>query len=231
MASSTDVYEITQKTIFSWSGGKDSALALFMLIRSKDITPITLLTTLTEEYGRVSMHGVRQSLLDEQARSLGFSVEKVFIKAGESSDEYENKMRYALQKYRAMGISMVAFGDIFLEELKKYRQGKLSSLGMKALFPLWKKDTKKLAMEFIDLGFKAVVTCVDSKVLDKEFAGRDFDKKFVSELPENVDPCAENGEFHSFVYDGPIFKKPVPYTKGKVILRDNRFYFCDLLPV
>ena len=140
-------------------------------------------------------------------------------------------MRNALLRYQAQGVSLVAFGDIFLEDLRRYREENLLKIGLKGIFPLWRRDTATLAHTFIDLGFKAVISCVDSKYLDKSFAGRVFDKQFLSELPFGVDPCGENGEFHSFVYGGPTFKSEIPYEKGEVILRDNRFYYCDLLPI
>ena len=140
-------------------------------------------------------------------------------------------MRSALEKYKIADTSSVVFGDIFLEDVRKYREEKLSTIGMKAIFPLWKGDTAELARTFVDLGFKSITTCVDSKFLGKRFVGRAFDERFLSELPPTVDPCGENGEFHSFVYDGPIFQKQVPYTKGEVVLRDKRFYYCDLMPV
>ncbi|UCE75050.1 MAG: hypothetical protein JSV56_04930 [Methanomassiliicoccales archaeon] len=139
-------------------------------------------------------------------------------------------MRNVLEKYRKSGVSRVAFGDIFLEEVRRYREENLSKIKMKGLFPLWGKDTTKLAHSFIDMGFKAIVTCVDSNFLDGSFVGRDYDLQFLSELPKSVDPCGENGEFHSFVYNGPIFKKGISITRGDIVLRENRFYFCDLIP-
>jgi uncharacterized protein (TIGR00290 family) len=138
-------------------------------------------------------------------------------------------MRAVLEKYKEAGVTTVAFGDIFLEDLRRYREDNLANLGMKGIFPIWKKDSTELAHAFIDQGFRAVITCVDSQVLNKSFVGREFDKKFLGDLPPTVDPCGENGEFHSFVYDGPIFKKRIAYTKGDIVLRDNRFYYCDIL--
>jgi uncharacterized protein (TIGR00290 family) len=216
--------------LFTWSGGKDSALALFELRRNPDCTISSLLTTITEDYDRISMHGVRSILLARQAESLGLAIDTISIPSNSSNEEYEAKLREKLQGYHEQGVRTVAFGDIFLEDLKKYREEKLSAIGMQALFPLWKRDTLELSHTFLDLGFKAVITCVDSQVLDRKFAGRLFDEHFLAELPSNVDPCGENGEFHSFVFDGPIFRKRIDYTVGEVVLRDNRFYFCDLLP-
>ncbi len=219
-----------EKVLFAWSGGKDSAMALYELKKNRDYEISALLTTITEDYDRISMHGVRKILLEQQAESLGLPLEKIYITKRSSNEEYEAKMRDALTRYQGMGVSSVAFGDIFLEDLKKYREDNLLKISMKGIFPIWKRNSTELAHTFIDLGFKAVITCIDSKVLDKTFAGRTFDKQFLSELPPNVDPCGENGEFHSFVYDGPIFSKRILCEKGEVVLRDNRYYFCDLIP-
>ena len=222
---------MAEKVPFTWSGGKDSVLALYELQITDDYEVAALLTTLTQDYNRISMHGVRSILLERQANSLGVPIEKVYISKNSSNEEYEASMREVLQKYLTFGVSSVVFGDIFLDDLRKYREDNLSKIGMKAVFPIWKRDTTELAHEFIDLGFKAVITCVDSNVLDKIFIGRLFDEQFLSELPANVDPCGENGEFHSFVYDGPIFQKKVSYAKGEVVLRDSRFWYCDLIPI
>jgi uncharacterized protein (TIGR00290 family) len=218
-----------EKVLFTWSGGKDSVLALYELQRGNDHEVVSLLTTLTEDYDRISMHGVRSILLQQQAHSLGLPIEKVYISKNCSNDEYEAKMRVVLQKYLTAGVSSVVFGDIFLEDLRKYREDNLSKIGMEAIFPIWKRDTVELARGFIELGFKAIITCVDSNVLGKAFTGRLYDHQFLSELPSTVDPCGENGEFHSFVYDGPIFQKRVLYTKGEIVFRDNRYWYCDLM--
>ena len=220
-----------EKTLFTWSGGKDSALALSEMLRSEKYDIVALVTTITADYDRVSMHGVRRVLLEEQAASLGFPLEEVFLSKDTSMENYGLKMRQMLEKYRDAGVSTVAFGDIFLEDVRKYREDNLLKIGMKAVFPLWKKDTRVLAHSFIKSGFKAIVTCVDSTVLDKTFVGKKFDTRFLSSLPSSVDPCGENGEFHSFVFDGPIFHTPIRFTKGEIVLRDNRFYYCDLLPI
>ena len=221
---------MVERAIVSWSGGKDSALALREIQRSGDYEVAGLLTTVTEEYDRISMHGVRRVLLEEQADSLGFPLEVVFVSRKDSDEEYGSKMRKALSEYLASGVSSVVFGDIFLEDVRKYREENLSRVGMRAVFPNWKRDTRKLAEAFIDLGFEAIVTCVDSKVLDKRFAGRVFDEQFVSELPSGVDPCGENGEFHSFVYNGPTLRRRIEFNVGRVVLRNGRFYYCDLIP-
>ena len=221
---------MSEKILFTWSGGKDSAMALYELKRNKDYEVAALFTTITEDYQRVSMHGVRDILLEEQAQSLDFALEKIYITKNSANEEFEARMKDKLMKYRRQGISLVAFGDIFLEDLRKYREENLARIGMNGIFPIWKRDTAELAHSFIDLGFKAIITCVDSKFLEKSFIGRIFDRQFLSELPSGVDPCGENGEFHSFVYDGPIFQKEIAYEKGEIVLRDNRFYYCDLIP-
>ena len=220
-----------EKVIFSWSGGKDSALALYELQKTKSYEIVALLTTITQDYDRISMHGVRTILLEMQAQSLGLPLEKVFITKDTTNEQYERKMWDVITKYPAAGISSVVFGDIFLEDLRKYREDNLSKIGMKGIFPIWKRNTAELAQEFIDSMFKAVITCIDSNLLDKKFIGRTFDEHFLSKLPSTIDPCGENGEFHSFVYDGPIFRQKISHTTGKVVLRENRFYFCDLLPL
>jgi uncharacterized protein (TIGR00290 family) len=218
-----------EKVLLSWSGGKDSAMALYEIQRAKKYEISGLLTTVTEDYDRISMHGVRSVLLQQQAQSLGFPLEKLFIPRETSNEEYESKLEIALTRFQQDGISLVVFGDIFLEGIRKYREEKLAKIGMTGLFPLWEKRSADLAHAFIDLGFKAVVTCVDPKVLDKAFVGRLIDERFLAELPANVDPSGENGEFHSFVFEGPIFKERIPCTVGEVVLRGS-FYFCDLLP-
>lgn len=219
-----------EKVLFSWSGGKDSALALYELQKSKNYKTTALLTTITEEYDRISMHGVRVNLLEIQAESIGLPLEKILINKDTTDKQYENKMRQVLAKYLAAGITSVVFGDIFLEELRKYRENNLKKIGMKGIFPIWKTNTKSLAHNFIESGFKAVITCIDTQRLDKIFVGMTFDNKFLLKLPPNVDPCGENGEFHSFVYDGPIFKYRIQHTTGKIVSREKRFYYCDLLP-
>ena len=222
---------MAEKVLFSWSGGKDSAIALYEIQKSKSYEILALLTTITEDYDRVSMHGLRRSLLERQANSLGISLEKVFITKDASNEEYESKMKEALLRYKNAGVHSVVFGDIFLQDVRKYREENLSKIGMNGVFPIWRRNTTALAHTFIDLGFKAVTICIDSNVLDKRFAARDFDKQFLSQLPPTVDPCGENGEFHSFVYDGPIFKENILFKKGEIVLRDNRFYYCDLIPI
>jgi len=219
------------KILFSWSGGKDGALALHSIKNNKHFEIAALLTTITADYDRISMHGVRRNLLEKQAESIGILLEKVIITKNAGNEEYEENIKAVLLRYKKEGVTSVVFGDIFLEDLKKYRENNLAGIGMKGIFPLWKQDSYILGKEFIDLNFKAIITCVDGKQLDGKFCGREYDNVFLSELPRNVDPCGENGEFHSFVYAGPIFKNEVPFTKGEIVLRDGQFYFCDLLPV
>jgi len=220
-----------KKIIVSWSGGKDSALALYNIVKDEKFEVSALLTVITEDYDRVSMHGIRRIMLEKQVEYLGYFLEKILIPKNASDKEYKSQMVSTLQKYLLHGIRSIIFGDIFLEDVKKYREENLSKIDMTALFPLWKKDTFQLAKEFIKLGFKSVITCVDSKSLSKEFVGRMFDKKFLSALPSNVDPMGENGEFHSYVFDGPLFKRRVKFELGDIVLRDGRFYFCDLIPL
>jgi uncharacterized protein (TIGR00290 family) len=220
-----------EKVIVAWSGGKDSALALYEVLNSDSYDVLELLTTVTKDYDRISIHGVRRVLLEQQAKALRIPLEEMFITKGASDAEYESELLKTLKRHRDNGVFSVVFGDIFLEDVRKYRKRILEKVGMNGIFPLWKKDTKDLARTFINLGFKAIITSIDSNVLGKSFAGREYDEKFLSDLPANVDPCGENGEFHSFVYDGPLFCERIGFKKGEIVLRDNRFYYCDLLPV
>ena len=218
-----------KKVIYSWSGGKDSAMALYELLKDSTYEAVSLLTVVTKDYGRISMHGVREELLELQAASLGLNLEKVFISKDSGNKEYELCMKETLMRYKKIGVEAVAFGDIFLEDLKRYREERLKEVGLEAIFPIWKRDGRELANTFIELGFKAIITCVDSKMLDGRFCGRLFDRQFLSELPSGVNPCGENGEFHSFVYDGPIFRNPIQYELGETVLRDQRYYYTDIL--
>lgn len=219
-----------EKVLFAWSSGKDSARSFFELKQDAKYEISGLMTTVTEGYERISMHGVRIALLEQQAEAMDMSLEKVYIPIGSSNESYETAMKNCLSAHKAQGVSAVAFGDLFLEDLKNYREKRLSEIGMKAVFPLWKRDTKELARSFVRLGFKAIVTCVDSQALDGSFAGRLYDEQFLEDLPGSVDPCGENGEFHTFVYEGPIFKRPVLLERGGVVVRENRFYFCEIIP-
>jgi uncharacterized protein (TIGR00290 family) len=219
-----------EKVIAAWSGGKDSALALYEVLNSGSYEVLELLTTVTKDYDRISIHGVRRVLLEQQAKALRIPLQEMFITKGASDAAYEGELLKVLERHRDNGVFSVVFGDIFLEDVRKYRWQILEKVGMNGIFPLWKKDTKDLARTFINLGFKAIITLIDSNVLGKSFAGREYDEKFLSDLPANVDPCGENGEFHSFVYDGPIFHESVSFKKGEIVLRENRFYYCDLRP-
>lgn len=230
--------------LFCWSGGKDSALCLHKVLQEKEYAVKYLLTTVNEEFKRISMHGVREELLEEQAASLGIPLVKIYVSEGTNS-EYEKKMESALLKFKRDGINHVIFGDIFLEDLRMYRERHLGKIGMKGVFPLWKQDTRTLLAEFISHKFKAITCCADNSCLGEEWAGRIIDEKFISELPANADPCGENGEYHTFCFDGPIFKHPIKIKTGERIYKPleiemkddgihspshiNGFWFCDLL--
>ena len=219
-----------EKVLLSWSGGKDSAMALLTLQKAGTYEVVALLTTVTQGYDRISIHGVRRTLLERQAAALNLKLYQVTISKGTTNREYEAKIEVVLRHYLGHGVRAVAFGDIFLEDLRNYRERNLSRLGMKGLFPIWKRDTGELVRAFIELGFKAVVVCVDIRVLDLSFVGQAINSDFLERLPAHVDPCGEHGEFHSFVYDGPLFKEPVQYSKGEVVVRGTHFGFCDLVP-
>ena len=218
-----------EKIILCFSGGKDSSMALYELQRQGECEVVALLTTVTDAYDRISMHGVRRSLLAAQAESLGLPLCEVSIAPGAGNDEYEANMGAALKEFHDRGIETVAFGDIFLEDLRQYREERLAQVGMRGIFPIWMRDTRELVDTFIDLGFKAYTSCIDPRVLDDSFAGRLIDRDFVDSLPAGVDPCGENGEFHSFVADGPIFQQPISISRGEVVERDG-FVFCDFIP-
>lgn len=214
--------------LFCWSGGKDSAMALHALLPRSDLQVVALLTTVTEGYERISMHGVRRELLERQAQSIGLPLHEVRIPPQCVNSIYEARMEAALRIYLEKGVRKVAFGDIFLEDLRGYRERNLSRIGMTALFPIWKQDTRGLIRSFHANRFRAVAACVDPKNLAASFAGRELDESFFRDLPSNADPCGENGEFHTFVFDGPIFRFPIPIRTGEVVHRDG-FVFCDIL--
>lgn len=220
--------EVTVSSIaLSWSGGKDSALALFAG-RELGLPVTCLITTVTASYGRISMHGVRESLLDAQARSLGLPLVKVYIPAKCSNEVYEKKMGEAVGRLLREGTDAFAFGDIFLEDVRAYREDRLKHTGARVLFPLWGKATDALAASFIRLGFRATLVTVDPRQMDASFAGRVFDEALLEELPSSVDPCGERGEFHTFVHEGPIFTSPINIAHGEVVERDG-FVFQDLI--
>ena len=214
----------------AWSSGKDSALALHVLRAAGRYEVAALLTTVTAGYDRVSMHGVRRELLERQAAAIGLSLDVVSIPQDCSDELYRARMRAAMEKHRAAGVAAVAFGDLFLEDVRAYRLANLAPLGLEAVFPLWGRNTAELAEEFIAAGFRAVVTCVDTRAIAAAFAGREFDRQFLADLPADADPCGEKGEFHSFAYAGPIFRAPLAIRVGAKVLRDGRFQFCDVLP-
>lgn len=212
----------------SWSGGKDCCLALHELQTAG--TPIAgLLTTLTRDYDRISMHGVRRTLLERQAASLGLPLYQISIPKDATNQAYEDAMGEALRHHRKRGVGSVAFGDLFLEDIRAYREALLKRHDMTGVYPVWKRDTARFVREVIELGFRAVVTCVNGRVLPPSMAGAIIDERFLSLLPRHVDPCGENGEFHSFVFDGPNFGKPIAFSIGETVPRDD-FWYCDLLP-
>jgi len=204
-------------------------MALFTVLQQKEYTVASLLTTVTEGYERVSMHGVRCELLRRQAQSIGLPLHEVRIPPECVNPIYEQRMEEALRFHYEKGVRKVAFGDIFLEDLRQYREKNLARIGMTALFPIWKRDTRKLIRLFHAQKFRSVTACIDAKVLNRSFAGRELDDSFFLDLPPRVDPCGENGEFHTFVFDGPIFQTPLNICMGDVVERDS-FIFCDLLP-
>ncbi len=220
-----------EKVILSWSGGKDSAMALHALLESGFYEIVSLLTTVSKQYERISHHGVRVELLEQQAAALGIPLHKLYLhQANCSLEDYEAVMKKTMLEYKDNGVLTVAFGDVFLQDLRDYRQRNLAKVGMEAIFPIWGRDTTEIVQTFIALGFKAYLTCVDNEKLGREFAGRPIDEDLIRDLPDGVDPCGENGEYHSYVYDGPIFQRPVGLSVGEVVLRDVR-YFADLIPI
>lgn len=221
-----------QPVLVTWSGGKDSCMALDALMADPLWDVKGLLTTLTSPFDRVSMHGVRRELLLEQAASLGLPLEGVWLEAGEANEEYERKMERKLWEHLARGTRHVAFGDIYLEDLRRYREASLAKVGMLGVFPLWGRDTKELVRAFTDRGYKAVITCVDTWALDRSFVGNELGNGLLERLPAGVDPCGENGEFHTFVYDGPLFSRCVRFRPGEIVVREaGRFAYQDLLPL
>lgn len=241
-----------KKAYFNWSSGKDSALALYYALQSNEFDIQYLFTSINSAFNRVSMHGVRAELVEQQAENIGIPLVKMELPEMPSMEDYERIMLKQVQFFTDKGINHTLFGDIFLEDLRKYREDKLKPLGIEAHFPLWKKDTKEMLLEFLKLGFKTIVVCVNEKFLDKSFVGRIIDEDFIKDLPENVDVCGENGEFHTFIFDGPIFNKPVEFEIGEIVHKKYEkpkntttsntacdvdsdeptygFWFCDLIP-
>ena len=240
-----------RKAYLNWSGGKDASLALFYILQQKEYLVGCLLTSVNSVHNRVSMHGVRRKLLYDQANNIGLALTTIELPEEPSMAEYEAVLTAKILTLRAQGYNYSIFGDIFLEDLRLYREQQLSVLNIKPLFPLWKISTQQLINNFLQLGFKAIVVCVNDQFLDKSFCGRLIDEQFIKDLPLNIDPCGENGEYHSFVFDGPIFKTPVLFTKGEIVYKEYKapvihaqgeeviggkkerqygFWFCDLLP-
>lgn len=218
--------------ILSWSGGKDSALTLARLRDDPRYEVVALLTAVTREYDRISIHGVRRSLLDAQATALDLPVHEIPLSPKSTNEEYEAAFCSAIESARRQhpGVHHVAFGDLFLEDVRAYRERLLRRAGVVPLFPLWGLDTTSLARQFIRDGFVAHLVCVDTQQLDASFAGRRFDDVLLADLPASVDPCGERGEFHTYVSEGPIFATPLSVTRGPIVLREERFAYRDLLP-
>ncbi|WP_037314938.1 diphthine--ammonia ligase [Salegentibacter sp. Hel_I_6] len=238
-----------KKAYLNWSSGKDAALALYKLQQANEYSVEKLVTTVNTEFNRISMHGVRIELLQKQAEYLDLPLHQIKLNGEVSMKDYNEIMEMETNKFLKQGFTHSIFGDIFLEDLKSYREKQLQEIGLKAVFPLWNQNTKELLKEFIESGFKAIVVCVNTDKLDKSFCGRIIDKDFLNDLPEEVDSCGENGEFHTFVFDGPIFKKPIDFKKGELVEKsykpaensddncftdgqkswDTSFMYCDLL--
>ena len=215
-----------KKALFNWSGGKDSSHALYHALQDDRYEVSGLLTSFNGANNRVSMHGIHQRLVREQARQIGISLHPLMLPESINMEDYDSFMQQALEKQKKAGVHTCLFGDIFLEDLKTYREQQLQKVQMEAVFPLWQQSTKRLSRQVIDLGFKAVIVSVNGSKMDRSFTGREYNEGFLADLPEQVDPCGEYGEFHTFVYDGPIFNKPVPFEKGEIVekkyeLNDN----------
>jgi uncharacterized protein (TIGR00290 family) len=252
----TENYNIVsapKKALFNWSSGKDSALALYKILQNPDYKIETLLTSVNQQFQRISMHGVRVELLLAQAKSIGIPLKIMEIPEMPTMEIYENVMTETLSELKNNGITHSVFGDIFLEDLRKYREEQLAKMNFEGVFPIWKIPSRDLIQEFISLGFKTIVVCVNERYLDKSFVGRIIDQDFINDLPENVDVCGENGEFHTFAFDGPIFSEPINFEIGEIVYRkyeapknqdssntacdtnasdafDYGFWYCDLIP-
>ena len=238
-----------KKAYLNWSSGKDAALSLYKVLQEGEYSVEKLVTTVNTEFNRISMHGVRIELLQKQAECLDLPLHQIELHGEVSMEKYNEVMTIETNKLLNEGFTHSIFGDIFLEDLKHYREKQLEEIGVQAVFPLWKQNTKELLQEFIKTGFKAIVVCINTDKLDKSFCGRIIDRDFLKDLTEDVDPCGENGEFHTFVFDGPIFKKPIEFGKGEMVEKsykpaeesddncfsedqkswDTSFVYCDLL--
>ena len=231
---------IKPKAVMNWSGGKDSALALQKVIERGEFDVSYLLTSVNSAWQRVSMHGVRRELLKRQAKAIGIDLIEILLPEMPSMEGYEAELNQRLDRLVDDGVTHSIFGDIFLEDLREYREKQLERKGLTGIFPLWKIPTAELIGEFLDLGFKAITVCVDGKKLDRSFCGRLIDRSFINDLPENVDVCGENGEFHTFVFQAPYFSQQIDFTVGEIVYRKypaaaesaiaSEFYFCDLIP-
>lgn len=208
------------KTYLNWSSGKDAMLALHCMVENENFSVEKLITTVSTTYHRVSMHGLRQVLLEKQAQALGIPLQIIELNGQLSLSAYNQVLEKQVHALKIEGFSHAVFGDIFLENLKRYREEQLLNTGINPIFPLWKKNTKSLLEQFVNLGYRAMVICVNAKKLDKSFCGRIIDADFIKDLPSDVDLCGENGEFHTFVFDGPLFLNPVDFSVGEKVLRD-----------
>ncbi|MDH5611018.1 MAG: adenine nucleotide alpha hydrolase [Gammaproteobacteria bacterium] len=217
-----------QKTMMSWSSGKDSAWALYQLQNNPEIDLVGLFCTINKEFNRVTMHGVRVELLQKQADNIGLPLEIIEIPYPCSNIEYEQIMGEFVEKAKKMHIENFAFGDLFLEEVRNYREEKLKNSGIKAIFPIWGIPTDELSRKMITNGLRTIITCINPKQTPDKFIGKEFDDNFLASLPETIDPCGENGEFHSFVFDGPMFKEKINIVLGDIVQRDD-FVFADIL--
>jgi uncharacterized protein (TIGR00290 family) len=215
--------------LVSWSGGKDCALALQRVLDGGEYEPVTLLTTVNPEYERVVMHGVRRELIEAQADALNLPLHAIELPASPNNDLYNQVMSDAMNHWKARGVHHVMFGDIWLEDVKQYRDERLKLAQMTGVFPVWGDDVHALAQEFLNRGFASVAACVDTEQLDASFAGRVLDESFFRDLPDSVDPCGERGEFHSFVFRAPMFRRELKIATGEKVLRAERFMYCDLL--
>jgi len=215
-----------KRVALSWSSGKDSAWSLHLLRQDSAIELVALITTINEQFDRVAMHAVRRELLELQAEAVGLPLWTIPLPWPCSNEQYEARMRQVCSRAESQRIDSIAFGDLFLEDIRAYREKQLAGTGLEPLFPVWQLPTRALAHEMIDSGLRAKITCVDPKALAREFAGREFDAALLQDLPASVDPCGENGEFHSFVYDGPMFRSPVLLEPGEIVDRDG-FVFAD----
>ncbi|XOV67407.1 MAG: diphthine--ammonia ligase [Fluviicola sp.] len=228
------------KTYFNWSTGKDSALALHYLLKDDRYDIAQLLTSVNTTFDRVTMHGLRRSLMEKQIEAVGIPCDTIELPENTDMETYGRLMHEGVQKLKDDGFTTAGFGDIFLEDLRTYREEQLKTLGINCVFPLWKKDTKQLIEDFLAEGFKAKVICINAQLLDKSLIGCELDSSFIADLPKNVDPCGENGEFHTFCYDGPIFSHPISFTEGEKTYREYPapkkdapnygYWFCDLIP-